>query len=141
MPGGGRRPKLWTVTEPERVHPRYAHEALITLHVAGNPREARTTNVSRGGLCAELDEAIPLGTALEVDIQLRFDEDTLSEKLRIPATVAWCTTLDEAFQIGLAFRPLGTELNGYLTIFLGYLQAGTKAVRSPRETTLDKRFG
>jgi hypothetical protein len=129
------------VTEPQREHPRYAHEASVTLYVAGQTSEGRTKNVSRGGLCVDLSDPIAIGTDLEIDLQLVFEDDTQSEALRLPARVAWCTTVDEAFQVGLMFRPLAAELGQYLTMFLRFLQDGTKATRSRRESNLDKRFG
>ncbi len=113
----------------------------MTLYVNGKTHTGRTTNVSRGGLCADISEAIAVGKDLDVDIQLVFDEETTSEALRIPGRVAWCTTLDDAFQIGLSFRPMSKELDEYLTMFLRYLHDGTKSVRSKRESTVDKRFG
>ena len=96
--------------------------------------------MSRGGLCADLAEAIELGTDIEVDIQLVFD-DVESEPLRLPARVAWCTTLDDAFQVGLSFQKLTAEHQQYLTIFLRYLDADGPTQRSRRESNLDKRFG
>ena len=81
----------------------------------------RTTNVSRGGLCATMADAIVVGVDLEVDIALVF-EDTQSEPLRLPARVVWCTVVDEAYQIGLSFRPLTADHTKYLTVFLRYLE-------------------
>ncbi len=123
-----------------REHTRYAHEAVVTLHVGAKTHGGRTENVSRGGLCAGITERIALGTDCEVDIQLVFD-DVQSEPLRLPARVVWCTTLDEAFQIGLSFQKLTAEQLEYLTMFLRYLDDGAPTQRSRRESTLDKRFG
>jgi hypothetical protein len=125
----------------ERAHPRYAHEAAVTLHANGQAIQGRTTNVSRGGLCAELTDELAHGTDIEVDIQLVFDGEVHSEPLRLPARVAWCTTLDDGYQIGLAFKSLSKELTEYLALLLRYLDDGTKAERSRRESNLDKRFG
>lgn len=125
----------------DREHPRYAHEAVVTVHAVGAVHQGRTTNVSRGGLCADLAEAVPVGIDIEVDVQLIFDEATQSEALRLPGRIVWCTTVDDAFQVGVSFRRLTPELTQYLTIFLRYLQDGTKTSRSKRESTLDKRFG
>jgi hypothetical protein len=124
----------------QREHPRYAHEAVITLLDGTKSIWGRTQNLSRGGLCAELSDSIPNGTNIDVDIQLVFD-DAETEPLRLPARVAWCTTVDEGFQIGLSFRSLTAEQSQYLTLFLKYLDDGTPSVRSRRESNLDKRFG
>ncbi|MEO8699100.1 MAG: PilZ domain-containing protein [Kofleriaceae bacterium] len=125
----------------QRAHPRYAHAAAVTLHANGQAIQGQTTNVSRGGLCADLTDAIAHGSEIEIDIRLMFDEDVQSEPLRLPARVAWCTTVDDGFQIGIAFKPLSKELTEYLGLFLRYLDDGSKTQRSKRESTLDKRFG
>jgi hypothetical protein len=124
----------------DREHPRYAHEAVVTLHVGAKTYWGRTQNLSRGGLCADLTDAISLGTDIEVDIQLVFD-DVESEPLRLPARVVWCTTVDEAFQIGLSFQKLTADHHQYLSLFLKYLDDGAPTQRTPRESNLDKRFG
>ncbi len=124
----------------EREHPRFAHEAVVTLHVGEKTFWGRTQNMSRGGLCAEIAEPVALGTDIEVDIQLVF-EDVESEPLRLPARVVWCTTLDEAFQVGLSFQKLTADHMQYLTIFLRYLDDGSPKLRTRRESNLDKRFG
>jgi hypothetical protein len=124
----------------DREHPRYAHEAVVTFHVGGKTLWGRTQNLSRGGLCADLSEPIPNGTDIEVDIQLVFD-DVESEPLRLPARVAWCTTLDETFQIGLSFQKTTAEQVEFLTMFLRYLDGGAPTQRTRRESNLDKRFG
>ena len=125
----------------ERAHPRYAHEAAISVFVDGKVLQGRSTNVSRGGLCADLEAGVKLGTDVEVDIQLVFDEETHSEPLRVPARVVWCTHLNEVYQVGIAFRPMTADLADYLTMFLRYLDDGSAPTRSRRESNLDKRFG
>jgi PilZ domain-containing protein len=128
-----------------REHPRYAHAAVVTLHLRGvEPVRGESDNLSRGGLCAVvtgLSTPLATGADIEVDIQLMFDEATQSEPLRLPARIVWCTPVDETHQVGVAFRPLDADQSDYLTMFLRYLDDGTKAPRSKRESTLDKRFG
>ncbi len=125
----------------EREHPRYAHEAAITVHIGTRHLAGRTENVSRGGLCADLSDHVASGTEVDVDMQLVFDEDTQSEPLRLPARVAWCTTLDETFQVGLAFKPLDPERNEFLTMFLRYLDDGSAPKPPKRQPSIDDRFG
>lgn len=135
-------PTFRSVSSREREHPRYAHEAAITVIHTGRQLQGRTRNVSRGGVCAELVEEVPAGATILVDIQLVFDEDTQSEKLRLPARVAWCTPLDEAYQIGLAWLALHEEQLEYLGLFLKYLDDGAVRERPfTRATTIDERFG
>ena len=139
--GLGRAPNFDPVGKPEREHTRYAHEAAITLHVAGNVHHGRTTNVSRGGLCADLAETIPMGSEVEVDMQLVFDEDEKSDALRLSAQVVWCTTVDEGYQIGLAFRPLNADKTKLINLFLRYLDDGGKPIKADRsERSLDDQF-
>ena len=125
----------------EREHPRYAHEASITLHWKSSAIEGRTRNVSRGGICADLAEPVPVGTDLELDLVLVFEDDAQSEPLRLPARVVWCTPLDEAHQVGLSFRALTKDTSEYLTMFLRFLDEG-KAPKSKRGPApdIDDRF-
>jgi hypothetical protein len=111
------------------------------MRVDGVEHEGRTTNVSRGGLCADLPTKIPFGTEVEADIQLVFEEDVQSEPLTIQARVVWCTAVDEGFQIGLAFKPLRAEQSQYLTMFLRYLDdSGPKGKQPKGERSVDDQF-
>jgi hypothetical protein len=125
---------------PERADPRYAHEAAVTFLVADQAFQGRTTNVSRGGLCAEFADPIAVGAEIEIEMRLVFDHESQSDPLHLPARVVWCTTVDEACQVGIAFRPLPPQLAQHLTKFLSYLETDAKAPRSKRESTVDKRF-
>lgn len=103
----------------------------------------RTMNVSRGGLCADLESPVPNGVMVEVDLQLVFDDEAHSEPLRLAGRVVWCTPVDDAHQVGIAFRPLSAEQLEYLTMFLRYLD-DTRAPRRPsrREiASVDDLFG
>lgn len=134
-------PNFEPVGKPEREHTRYAHEAAITLHEGGRVHHGRTTNVSRGGLCADLAATIPLGTEVEVDMQLVFEEDEKSDALRLSAHVVWCTTVDEGYQIGLAFRPLTADKTKLINLFLRYLDDGSQPIASPKgERSIDDQF-
>lgn len=128
------------MTRLEREDPRYAHEAAITLNTPGHAISGRTSNVSRGGLSATLSEAIAVGTAIEVDIQLVFEDDLQSEPLRIPARIVWCTSLDEGHQVGVRFLPLDSEQAEYLTMFLRYLDDDRSASAQKARTSVDDRF-
>jgi hypothetical protein len=127
------------VTRPEREHPRYAHDVAVTFRIGTTLIEGRTRNVSRGGLCAELADPIAMGSDIDVDIVLVFDDGMQSEALRLPARVAWCTTVDEAHQIGVSFRGLDKKRSEYLGMFLRYLD-DQRADKAPREMSLDDRF-
>jgi hypothetical protein len=129
------------VGQSEREHPRYAHEAAISVHVAGKVHQGRTTNVSRGGLCADMAGSVPLGTDVEVDLQLVFEDDEKSDALRIVATVVWCTTVDDGYQLGLAFKPLTADKTKLINLFLSYLDEGGKPIKVPKsERSIDDQF-
>lgn len=134
-----RPPHFREVATIDREHPRYAHEAAVTFHVGATQHEGRTQNVSRGGLCANLADALPVGTDVDVSLVLVFDDDMQSEALRLPARIVWCTSLDESHQVGLAFRPLDAERAEYLTIFLRYLD-DHRTEKRPRDLSVDDRF-
>jgi hypothetical protein len=129
------------VSRPEREHPRYAHEAAITLHTSGRSISARTCNVSCGGLCATLTEPIAIGSDIEIDLQLVFDDGRHSEPLRLPARIVWCTAIDDRHQLGVRFLRLAEAAAADLTIFLRYLdgRAGARPAAAP--VPVDDRFG
>jgi hypothetical protein len=129
-------------TTTERKHPRYAHEAQVTLIVDGKSIEGRTSNVSRGGLCADLADEIAVGTELEVFLALVFDNEEHSEALRVPARVAWCTSVDEGHQLGLMFKPMNAELTKYMGMFLRFLDTEERVKNDKRrDAPVDERFG
>jgi hypothetical protein len=137
------------VSRPEREHPRYAHEAAITFHALDREIAGRSRNVSRGGLCAEVAEAIPAGTSIEIDLQLVFGEDRHSEPLRLPARIAWCTAIDDHHQVGVQFLPMHEETAADLMMFLRYLDgrgalqpvAPEAAPEASPPGSIDERFG
>jgi c-di-GMP-binding flagellar brake protein YcgR len=129
------------VDRPQRQHPRYAHEAAITLLTPGQEISGRTRNVSRGGLCATLSEEIAIGSEIQIDLQLVFENEHRSEALRLPARIAWCTSIDESHQIGAQFLPLDAETSEYLTMFLRYLDDEDTAKAKQAAVSIDDRFG
>jgi PilZ domain len=127
------------VTRAEREHARYAHDVAVTFRVGAKAFEGRTRNVSRGGLCATISDAVPNGTDIDVEIVLVFDDGMQSEALRLPGRVAWCTTVDEANQVGISFRGLDKQRSQYLTMFLRYLD-DQRTEQPAGEQSLDDRF-
>ena len=125
---------------PEREHVRYAHEAAVRFVVAGRPRVGRTRNVSRGGVCATLAEPLATGVEVALELVLVFDRDTQSDALVMPARVVWCTPIDDAFQVGFAFKPLDQKRAEHMTLFLRYLD-DRSVERGRRDVDVDKRFG
>lgn len=132
---------MLTVNEAERQHPRYAHEVAIRVTFGKQSTEGRTRNVSRGGLCANVNNSLPAGSDVMVDVTLVFDDDMQSEALRLPARVAWCTTVDDEFQVGLSFKAMNADRAQLLQLFLKYL-GEERAPKAPRvEKSIDDQFG
>jgi len=133
-------------TRPTRNSPRYAHAAAVAFHVRGNVYGGQTTNLSRGGLCAEVNVELLLGQEIAVDIELVFDNNAHSEPLRMWGRVVWCTRVDNANQVGLAFCHVQPEQAEFLTVFLNFLdQSKRESERSKRErvrasVSVDERF-
>jgi hypothetical protein len=129
------------VSQQDREHPRYAHEAAITIRADGKEIAGRTNNVSRGGLCAETSGEVKNGIDVVVSMVLVFDEETQSEPLEMQARVVWCTRVDEGWQVGLAFKPMLAEKVKYLTMFLRYLDDSGPRQKQPRvERSVDDQF-
>lgn len=129
------------MSRPEREHPRYAHEAAVTLHAPGGSLAGRTCNVSRGGLCATLAESMAVGIDVDVDLQLVFDDERQSEPLRLAARVVWCTAIDDQHQIGVQFVRLGDGVAADLTMFLRYLDGRGAGPPAESAMAVDDRFG
>ena len=123
----------------DRQHPRFAADVGIKFYIGKQVTEGRTRNVSRGGLCADLATALPTGKDVDVDMILVFDDNSTSEPLRLPARIVWCTPFENAYQVGVSFRPLDKQRSEYLTLFLKYL-ADDKPQRSKKATNIDDRF-
>ncbi|HEU4614598.1 MAG TPA: PilZ domain-containing protein [Kofleriaceae bacterium] len=127
------------MSSTQRQYPRFAADVAIRFYVGKQVTEGRTRNVSRGGLCADLAESLPTGQDVEVDMTLLFEDNSQSEPLRLPARIVWCTPFEDAYQVGVSFRPLDAQRAEYLTLFLKYL-GGDKPQRSKMATNIDDRF-
>jgi hypothetical protein len=125
------------VSRPERQFPRFALEAEITITGDGIATRGRTSNVSRGGICATVAGALPRGAQVEVSMVLVFAEDSFSEPLTVPARVVWSTPFDDQHQLGLSFRPLSPDQLHYLAMFLRFLEDGAATTRSKTPTKRD----
>jgi hypothetical protein len=119
------------VARPERQFPRYAHAAEVTIRDgAERSSRGRTSNLSKGGLCATVVAPIAVGAVVDTELTLVFGEDSFSEPLALPARVVWCTDLGGSWQVGLSFRGLPADQLRYLEIFLRYLSEGQASKRA-----------
>lgn len=62
-------------------------------------------NVSRGGLCFKTHEALPVGTAIRVEIP------ACLPKFESEGTVVWCSRADGSYDIGVQFDDSASEFN------------------------------
>jgi Tfp pilus assembly protein PilZ len=127
------------VTSTPRQHPRFAADVAIKLYVDKQPTEGRTRNVSRGGLCADTAQMITVGKDVDVEMTLVFEDKSVSEPLRLPARIVWCTPFEGAYQVGVSFRPIDKQKAEYLTLFLKYL-GDEKPAKSTKAANIDDRF-
>jgi len=127
------------VPTPERQYQRFAHDTTVRFLAGKQVTVGRTLNLSRGGLCAHVTDALPIGADVQVDIALVFEDKSQSEPLNVSARVVWCTALEGEFQVGVSFRPLDAQRANHLSLFLDYLSEG-KPTKEPRAKTLDERF-
>jgi hypothetical protein len=107
--------------EPRR-HPRYAVDVDATLVLSDSRRlKVRTRDLSRTGLCLIAGEAVAPGAVAAVDLVLSFGNNAFSEPLVLPARVVWCTPIGDAFQLGAMFDEVTEEQDGFLEMFLHFL--------------------
>lgn len=108
-----------------RQHPRYALEVDVEIRTPSGAVPARSRDVSRGGLCCISSAQLALGTEVQLNLSLVFDEETFSEPLLVRARVVWCTGLGQGkYQVGTSFVGLTQENRAYLEMFLRYLKEG-----------------
>lgn len=111
------------------------------MRVAGKVHQGRTTNVSRGGFAADLPALLAIGSEVEVDLQLVFEDDAQSEPLRVPARIVWCTSVEDMFQVGVAFKPMPADKAQLLAMFLRYLDDSGPRTKQPKvERSVDDQF-
>ena len=114
----------------QRAHPRYAIELDVELDLTseGNRKiRGRTHDISRGGFCMLAAHGVPdvaSGSPTAVRMALVFSETEFSEQLTLYGTVMWCTRLKEGTQLGVKFDPLSGQSQGYLDLFIKFLEEG-----------------
>jgi hypothetical protein len=107
--------------EPRR-HPRYAVDVDAALTFEDGRRlKMRTRDLSRNGVCLIAAEHVAPGAMASVDLVLSFGNNAFSEPLVMPARVVWCTKIGEAFQLGAMFEEVSEEQDGFLEMFLHFL--------------------
>jgi len=108
--------------EDHRQHPRYAVELDAEALFDGRRFAGRTQDISRGGFCLILPEPLPVNAVGQVKLALVFSENQFSEQLTLPAVIVWCTPFGGGHQVGIKFSGLSPEIQGYLTLFIQFLE-------------------
>jgi hypothetical protein len=116
-----------------RTYPRFAIDAAIRIESTTGSAQGRSRNLSRGGLCLEVDQPFEVGSDVSIHVTLRFDDEGESEPLALPARVVWCTPIGTRFQLGTQFCALPTRESSFLEMFLRYLEANEPAAEDPVE--------
>jgi hypothetical protein len=121
-----------------RRHPRYAIdvEAKLIVPSGGRKLTARTRDLSRSGICLITGEGVGVGSMVHVDLVLAFGDDAFSEPLGLEARVVWCSNLGGSFQVGAMFNDLTEEQDGFVEMFLQYLD-GSASARDEEENLDD----
>jgi hypothetical protein len=107
--------------EPRR-HPRYAVDVDATLALDGGERlKMRTRDLSRTGVCLIAGALLSPGQMVSIELVLSFGNNAFSEPLVLAARVVWCTKIGDAFQLGAMFEEVSEEQEGFLEMFLHFL--------------------
>jgi hypothetical protein len=123
--------------DTRRGHPRYAVDVEVTLTLDSGLRvRARTRDLSRTGICVITGESLPGGETVRIDLVLAFGDNAFSEPLTLGARVVWCTNIASSFQVGAMFDDLTEQQDGFLEMFLHFLD-GTIAPRGGRQDDED----
>jgi c-di-GMP-binding flagellar brake protein YcgR len=119
--------------EEHRQHPRYAIELDAEASFDGRRFAGRSHDISRGGFCLILPEPLPMNSVGEIKLALVFSENSFSEQLTLPATIVWCTPVSGGYQVGFKFGTMSPEMQGYLTLFIQFLEGDEDEVENEGE--------
>jgi hypothetical protein len=108
----------------ERREPRYEVELAAEVDTPGETLFAATTNLSRGGVCLDVEKALQEGTTLELSLFLTLEgiEHADEDALVVQARVAWCSERDDGgFLAGVQFGTLSAAQTAAVDTFLAQL--------------------
>ena len=112
-----------TTKEESRKHPRFKVKVQARATIGQRVLEALTRDISGGGICLLLSEELEPGTVMELSLALLLGHNSFSESLELSGKVVWCTPIeDEGFQTGVMFVAVDPQTQGYLEMFLRFLQ-------------------
>ena len=68
------------MSNERRAAPRFAVEIEATVTSKDKVLPARTQDLSRSGICVRVDEAVPAGATITIEVALKFSENAFSFK-------------------------------------------------------------
>jgi hypothetical protein len=96
-------------------------DVSATISINDKVVEARTRDVSRGGMCLVSDTEIPRDTELKIQLVLSLDIDTISEPLLLTGRTIWCTALFGKYQVGVIFVQVNNDRRRFLDLFMRFI--------------------
>jgi hypothetical protein len=105
----------------QRAAQRFDVNVSAEVYTGAAVLAATTRNLSRTGVCLDLDNGLPEGTTVGVSLFLTADgiEDPDVEALNVKAEVMWCTERDDrGFSAGARFDSLSAEHTNAIEHFL-----------------------
>ncbi len=83
---------------------------------------ATTKDMSHGGICLIAPSKVEPGAEFKLSLSLVLGTNAFSESLELSGRVIWCTAMENHYQIGIVFTEMTSEKDGYLDMFLRFLQ-------------------
>lgn len=108
--------------ENTRKHPRFTVQIEARLLLEPKHIRAATKDMSHGGICLIAPIKVDPGSELRLSLSLVLGTNAFSESLELSGRVIWCTEMEGEYQIGILFTGMTSEKNGYLDMFLRFLQ-------------------
>ncbi|MBI2894801.1 MAG: PilZ domain-containing protein [Deltaproteobacteria bacterium] len=108
----------------ERKDRRFEVELAAEVDVQGEVLLAATRNLSRGGVCLDVERPLTEGEPLDLSLFLTLDgiEEADTDALSVRATVVWCSEREEeGFTAGLQFGALNPSDAAMVERFLARL--------------------
>ena len=108
----------------QRHSARFNVEVAAEVYTPKGVLSASTRNLSASGVCLDLVESLPEGSAVGISLFFTSDgiEDPDAEPLNIKANIIWCAQKDQrSFAVGANFADLTVENRQALEDFLNAL--------------------
>jgi PilZ domain-containing protein len=108
----------------ERSYPRYPVELAAEVNLRGEVLLAATRNLSRGGVCIDVERPLAEGATLVLSLFLTLEgiEDADTDAINVKAAVVWCSEREDGgYTAGLQFASLAEPEKDRVEEFLARL--------------------